>query len=142
MDTSQATSDHEGERHRSSPTGESRGSRSQRGGSDDARRSSAVEGRITGWGDEAFTDRRPGKSRTYRSFALRLATRGGEQVLQGEGLKEAITECGCRVGDTVTVKRLRMIKVPAYRKENGSPIYKDGQQVMWDKWLWSLMRAA
>lgn len=63
-------------------------------------------------------------------------------MLQGEGLKEAITECGCRVGDTVTVKRLRMIKVPAYRKENGSPIYKDGQQVMWDKWLWSLMRAA
>ncbi|KVK87699.1 hypothetical protein [Burkholderia ubonensis] len=139
-DAPQSTSDHEDERRRSSPTGEPSRSRNQRGGSDDARRSSAVEGRITSWGEETFPDRRPGKSRTYRSFALRLETRSGEQVLQGEGLKEAINECGCGVGDTVTVRRLRKIKVPAFRKEDGSPIYKNGQQVMWDKWLWSITK--
>ncbi|WP_082717515.1 MULTISPECIES: hypothetical protein [Burkholderia] len=110
----------------------------RRVGSDDAARSAAVEGEITGWGEETFPDRRPGRSRSYRSFALRLETRGGEQVLQGEGLKDAIAECGCRVGDTVKVKRLRKIKVPAFRKEDGSPIFKNGQQVMWDKWLWSI----
>ncbi|PCE30273.1 hypothetical protein [Burkholderia ubonensis] len=139
-DAPQSTSDEEGERRRSSPTGESSRSWNQRGGSDDAWRSSAVEGRITGWGEETFPDRRQGKSRTYRSFALRLETRGGEQVLQGEGLKEAINDCGCRVGDIVTVKRLRKIKVPAFRKDDGSPIHKNGQQVMWDKWLWSITK--
>ncbi|MBN3776573.1 hypothetical protein G3O06_03210 [Burkholderia sp. Ac-20345] len=139
-DAQQSASDHEDDQHRASPTYQSSRIRSQRGGRDDSSRSSAVEGRITCWGEETFPDRRPGKSRSYRSFALRLETRGGEQVLQGEGLKEAINECGCRVGDIVSVKRLRKIKVPAFRKEDGSPIYKDGQQVMWDKWLWSITK--
>ncbi|RQZ67475.1 hypothetical protein [Burkholderia sp. Bp9004] len=126
---------------RQTTVGESGGFRSSRRGSDaETGRSAPVEGRINGWGEETFPDRRPGKSRSYRSFALRLQTRGGEQVLQGEGLKEAISECGCRVGDRVSVKRLRKIKVPAFRKEDGSPIYKDGQQVMWDKWLWSITK--
>ncbi|KVF25165.1 hypothetical protein WJ07_12040 [Burkholderia vietnamiensis] len=125
----------------SSPSGtrQSKRASSPRGGHETSSRSSVVEGRITGWGEETFPDRRPGKqSRTYRSFALRLDARDGERVLQGEGLKEAINECGCRVGDVVTVKRLRKIKVPAFRKEDGEPIFKNGQQVMWDKWLWSI----
>ncbi|MBR8122497.1 hypothetical protein DN523_27380 [Burkholderia multivorans] len=123
-----------------SPTPQSSRTQYQRGRRDDSSRSSVVEGSITGWGEETFPDRRPGKSRSYRSFALRLKTRDGEQVLQGEGLKEAINKCGCSVGDIVSVKRLRKIKVPAFRKEDGSPIYKDGQQVMWDKWLWSITK--
>ena len=136
----QTASAHDDDGRRASPTRQSGRGRNQRGGHDDSSRSSVVEGRITGWGEETFPDRRPGKSRSYRSFALRLEARDGEQVLQGEGLKEAINECGCRVGDIVTVKRLRKIKVPAFRKEDGSPIYKDGQQVMWDKWLWSITK--
>ncbi|WP_155027588.1 hypothetical protein [Burkholderia pseudomallei] len=114
---------------------------SPRGSDETPSRPSVVEGRITGWGEETFPDRRPGKqSRTYRSFALHLDARDGERVLQGEGLKEAINDCGCRVGDDVTVKRLRKIKVPAFRKEDGEPIFKNGQQVMWDKWLWSITK--
>lgn len=127
----------------SSPSATRQSSRasSPRGGNETSSRSSVVEGRITGWGEETFPDRRPGKqSRTYRSFALRLDARDGERVLQGEGLKDAINECGCRVGDVVIVKRLRKIKVPAFRKEDGEPILKNGQQVMWDKWLWSITK--
>nr|WP_316374704.1 hypothetical protein [Burkholderia anthina] len=124
-----------------SATWQSSRASSPRGSHETSSRSSVVEGRITGWGEETFPDRRPGKqSRTYRSFALRLDARDGERVLQGEGLKEAINECGCRVGDVVTVKRLRKIKVPAFRKEDGEPILKNGQQVMWDKWLWSITK--
>ena len=137
----QSPEDAELEPHTSLPMRETSRSRNQRGGNGAAGRSPVVEGRITGWGEETFPDRRPGKkSRSYRSFALRLDTPAGEQVLQGEGLKEAISECGCRVGDLVKVRRLRKIKVPAFRKEDGSPIYKDGQQVMWDKWLWSITK--
>ncbi|TDA45576.1 hypothetical protein [Burkholderia pyrrocinia] len=154
MDISPSTADSEARSPRSSEAAEtpadvgrqtsvreSGGFRSpRRGGDAESGRSAAVEGRITGWGEETFPDRRPGKSRSYRSFALRLETRGGEQVLQGEGLKDAISECGCRIGEVVSVERLRKIKVPAFRKEDGSPIYKDGQQVMWDKWLWSITK--
>ncbi|WP_321884004.1 hypothetical protein [Burkholderia cepacia] len=126
---------------RQTSVGESGGFRSpRRGGDAESGRSVAVVGRINGWGEETFPDRRPGKSRSYRSFALRLETREGEQTLQGEGLKDAISECGCHVGDRVSVKRLRKIKVPAFRKEDGSPIMKNGQQVMWDKWLWSITK--
>ncbi|VWC46959.1 hypothetical protein BLA23254_07436 [Burkholderia lata] len=136
----QSTEDAEFEPRTSLPMRESSRSRNQRGGNEAAGRSPVVEGRITSWGEETFPDRRPGKSRSYRSFAIHLDTRNGDETLQGEGLKEAISECGCRVGDLVKVKRLRKIKVPAFRKEDGSPIYKDGQQVMWDKWLWSITK--
>ncbi|KWB20914.1 hypothetical protein WL32_17485 [Burkholderia cepacia] len=135
-----SVADAEGQRHHAEPTSGSSGFRTQRTRSGDMGQSAAVKGRITGWGEEEFANRRPGRASTYMSFALRLDTRSGDQVLQGEGLKEAIGECGCRVGDTVTVKRLRKIKVPAFRKEDGSPILKNGQQVMWDKWLWSITK--
>ena len=99
---------------------------------------SSVTGRIVSWGEEKFPDRkRPG--RFYKSFAMHIDTASGERTLQGEGLKEAIAECHCSVGDTVSVRRLRKIKVPAIRGD-GSPIMADGNQVMWDKWLWSITK--
>ncbi|HDR9240117.1 hypothetical protein [Burkholderia vietnamiensis] len=141
VDESRSASAHDDDESGPSLTRQSSRASSPRGGHETSSRSSVVEGRITGWGEETFPNRRPGKqSRTYRSFALRLDARDGEQVLQGEGLKEAINDCGCRVGDVVTVKRLRKIKVPAFRKEDGEPIFKNGQQVMWDKWLWSITK--
>ncbi|MDN7934549.1 hypothetical protein QZM52_24995 [Burkholderia metallica] len=136
----QLATDNEGELRGSEPARESRRPRNQRAVGDDPGHSATVKGRITGWGEEEFPNRRPGKPPTYTSFALRLETRGGDRVLQGEGLKEAINECGCRVGDVVAVKRLRKIKVPAFRQEDGSPILKNGQQVLWDKWLWSITK--
>ncbi|ACB68970.1 conserved hypothetical protein (plasmid) [Burkholderia ambifaria MC40-6] len=104
---------------------------------DESAKSAAVVGRITWWGEDEFPDRRSNGSRFYKSFAIRLDTSYGERTLQGEGLKEAISEYGCRLGDTVSVKRLRKIKVPAMRSD-GSPKIVNGQQVMWDKWLWSI----
>ncbi|WP_350357348.1 hypothetical protein [Paraburkholderia fungorum] len=98
----------------------------------------SVRGRIVSWGEEKFPDRkRPG--RFYDSFAMHVETATGERTLQGEGLKEAIAECRCSVGDVVSVRRLRKIKVPAIRAD-GSPKIVDGKQVMWDKWLWSITR--
>ncbi|KVS70146.1 hypothetical protein [Burkholderia cepacia] len=140
-EAAETPADVEREVGRQTSVGESGGFRSpRRGGDAESGRFVAVVGRINGWGEETFPDRRPGKSRSYRSFALRLETREGEQTLQGEGLKDAISECGCHVGDRVSVKRLRKIKVPAFRQEDGSPIMKNGQQVMWDKWLWSITK--
>jgi hypothetical protein len=100
----------------------------------------AVIGRVLSWGEEKFPDRKSvGTSRFYTSFAMHLDTVAGERTLQGEGLKEAIAESGCIVGDHVSVRRLRKIKVPAIRRD-GSPKIVDGQQVMWDKWLWSITK--
>ncbi|WP_244231105.1 hypothetical protein [Paraburkholderia graminis] len=99
---------------------------------------STVIGRIAGWGEEKFPDRKkPG--RFYKSFAIHIDTSSGERTLQGEGLKEAIAECRCAVGDVVSVRRLRKIKVPAIRAD-GSAMVKDGKPVMWDKWLWSITK--
>ena len=99
---------------------------------------SAVTGRIASWGGEKFPDRkRPG--RFYESFAIHIETDAGERTLQGEGLKEAIAESRCVVGDVVSVRRLRKIKVPAIRAD-GTPKVVDGKQVMWDKWLWSISK--
>jgi hypothetical protein len=100
----------------------------------------AVIGRVVSWGEEKFPDRKSvGVSRFYTSFAMHLDTVAGERTLQGEGLKEAIAESGCLVGDHVSVRRLRKIKVPAIRSD-GSPKIVDGKQVMWDKWLWSITK--
>ncbi|REG45419.1 hypothetical protein B0G80_9014 [Paraburkholderia sp. BL6669N2] len=99
---------------------------------------STVVGRIVSWGEEKFPDRKkPG--RLYKSFAIHIDTTSGERTLQGEGLKEAIAECRCVVGDVVSVRRLRKIKVPAIRAD-GSAMVKDGKPVMWDKWLWSITK--
>jgi len=99
---------------------------------------SNVIGRIVSWGEERFPDRkRPG--RHYTSFALHIDTSSGERTLQGEGLKEAIAECGCVPGDVVSVRRTGKVKVPAIRTD-GTPIVKDGKPLMWDKWLWSISK--
>ncbi|OLL27762.1 hypothetical protein BTH42_31665 [Burkholderia sp. SRS-W-2-2016] len=98
----------------------------------------AVTGRILSWGEERFPDRnKPG--RFYNSFAMHIDTTTGERTLQGEGLKDAIAECRCVVGDVVSVRRLRKIKVPAFRSD-GSPVMVDGKQALWDKWLWSITK--
>lgn len=99
----------------------------------------SMHGRIVSWGEEKFPNRKPKGKPFYTSFAMRIATAMGEQVLQGEGLKDAIAESHCQVGDTVSVRRLRKIQVLAFR-EGGEPVMKDGQQVLWDKWLWSITR--
>jgi hypothetical protein len=99
---------------------------------------SLVTGRIVSWGEESFPDRKkPG--RFYKSFAMHIDTTSGERTLQGEGLKEAIAECRCVIGDIVSVRRLSKIKVPAIRAD-GSAIVKDGKPVLWDKWLWSISK--
>ncbi|TDN59079.1 hypothetical protein [Paraburkholderia sp. BL10I2N1] len=101
--------------------------------------SAAVVGRITWWGEDRFPDRKSNGAKFYTSFAIRLDTGADERTLQGEGLKEAIAECGCGVGDVVSVRRLQKIKVPAIRRD-GSPKIVNGQQLMWDKWLWSITK--
>jgi hypothetical protein len=104
---------------------------------DDSR--SATIGRVLSWGEERFPSRKPQSKPFYMSFAMHIDTLSGERTLQGEGLKDAIAQSGCRVGDVVTVRRLEKIKVPAFT-EGGLPIMKSGQQVLWDKWLWSITR--
>ncbi|MGQ7932223.1 hypothetical protein [Paraburkholderia sp. D1E] len=99
----------------------------------------AVSGTVTAWGEEKFPRRKPGGPRFYTSFAIRLQTFSGERVLQGEGLKDAISESGCQVGDVVSVRRLRKIKVQAFEKD-GEPKLKNGVPVLWDKWLWSITK--
>lgn len=97
-----------------------------------------VVGRIASWGEEPFPDRKkPG--RFYKSFAMHIETSDGDRTLQGEGLKEAIAECRCLVGDVVSVRRTGKVKVPAIRTD-GTPILKDGKPVMWDKWLWAIAK--
>lgn len=97
----------------------------------------ATTGRIVSWGEEDFPNRRPTGKRFYTSFAMHVETALGEQVLQGEGLKDAIAESRCQVGDHVTVRRLRKVKVAAFH-ESGEPVLKHGKPVYWDKWLWSI----
>jgi len=101
--------------------------------------SAAVTGRITWWGEDRFPDRKSNGAKFYTSFAIRLDTGADERTLQGEGLKEAIAECGCEVGDVVSVRRLQKIKVPAIGRD-GSLKIVNGQQLMWDKWLWSITK--
>lgn len=99
----------------------------------------SVTGTIASWGEEEFPRRKGTGSRFYTSFAMRIETATGEQILQGEGLKDAITKSGCQVGDLVTVHRTGKTKVPAIHPD-GTPKLVDGKPVMWDKWLWSITR--
>lgn len=99
----------------------------------------AIHGKVVSWGEEKFPERKPNGKPFYTSFAMRIQTAMGEQILQGEGLRDAIADSRCKIGDTVSVRRLEKIKVPAFR-EGGQPVMKDGQQVLWDKWLWSITR--
>lgn len=97
-------------------------------------------GLITAWGEEKFPRRNAaeGTEKFYTSFAIRLETSSGkEKIVQGEGLKDAITQCGCALGDRVGVKRLRKEKVQAFDR-HGTARMKDGQPVYFDKWIWSI----
>lgn len=96
-------------------------------------------GRVLSWGEEKFPNRKPTGKPFYTSFAMHIETAAGERTLQGEGLKDAIAQSRCQVGDVVSVRRLEKVKVPAFA-ESGRPILKNGQPVMWDKWLWSITR--
>jgi hypothetical protein len=97
-------------------------------------------GTINFWGEAEFADRKR-IGRTYTSFALKLETATGVDTLQGEGLKEAIAEAGCQLGDRVEVRRLHKVKVQAFHRKSGKPkLDDDGQPIMWDKWLWSITR--
>lgn len=94
-------------------------------------------GVVNEWGEKTFPDgKRPG--RTYESFCLTLEHRGETHVLQGEGLRDAIAETHCRVGDRVEVRRLGKTKVPAVDKQGHPKLDATGAQILWDKWLWSI----
>jgi hypothetical protein len=96
-------------------------------------------GRIKEWGEKNFPDgKRPGKF--YESFCLTLTVRGDDRVLQGEGLRDAIADVGCQLGEFVEVKRLGKIKVPAVDKQGVPKLDEHGQQLLWDKWQWSIKR--
>lgn len=91
------------------------------------------------WGEKRFPDgKRPGK--TYESFCLTLEHRGETHVLQGEGLRDAIAESGCRIGDRVEVKRIGKTRVPAVDGHGRPKLDARGEQVLWDKWLWSISK--
>ncbi|GLC91946.1 hypothetical protein Tamer19_13540 [Cupriavidus sp. TA19] len=104
--------------------------------------SAVYRGTIAFWGDAEFPDRKRVGS-TYTSFALKLETAAGTvETLQGEGLKDAIAEASCQVGDRVDVRRLKKVKVPAFHRISGKPkLDASGQQILWDKWLWSIARS-
>ena len=106
-----------------------------------ARRASngaAYRGKITFWGEAEFPDRKR-IGRSYQSFALKLEMATGTETLQGEGLKDAIAESGCQLGDWVEVRRLEKVKVQAFHGRSGEPKLDDyGQPILWDKWLWSI----
>ncbi|KXV06387.1 hypothetical protein CR51_11705 [Caballeronia megalochromosomata] len=91
------------------------------------------------WGEKRFPDgKRPGK--TYESFCVTLEHRGETHVLQGEGLRDAIAESACRIGDRVEVKRIGKTKVPAVDGRGRPKLDASGEQVLWDKWLWSIFK--
>jgi hypothetical protein len=92
------------------------------------------------WGEKEFPDgKRPGK--TYESFCITLQHRGGTDVVQGEGLRDAIAEAHCKVGDRIEVRRVGKTKVPAVDKRGKPKLDASGAQVLWDKWLWSIKKS-
>ena len=96
-------------------------------------------GVVKEWGEREFPDgKRPGK--TYESFCLMLEHRGETRLLQGEGLRDAIAEAHCRIGERVEVRRLGKTKVPAVDKRGQPKLDAFGAQILWDKWLWSITK--
>lgn len=107
-------------------------------GPGDARHAEAG-GTLKSWGVATYPDRKkPGRS--YESFTVWLETPSGERSLHGEGLKDALAEAGCKVGDSVRIKRLRKVKVQAFRASGDPELDAKGNQIFWDKWLWSVSR--
>lgn len=107
---------------------------------DSASSSAYTVGELLEWGEMTFPNRKPSGPRTYTSFALKLATTTGEKILQGEGLKDALADAGCKLGDRIAVKRLHREKVAAFDKKSGSPIMDrtTGEQKLWDRWVWTI----
>ena len=97
-------------------------------------------GELLEWGEMTFPNRKQGGPRSYTSFALKLSTATGEKILQGEGLKDALADARCKLGDRIAVRRLHREKVPAFDKKNGAPIMDraTGVQKLWDRWVWSI----
>lgn len=103
------------------------------------RKERARYGVLKEWGEKRFPDgKRPGK--TYESFCVTLEHRGETHVLQGEGLRDAIAESACRIGDHVEVRRVGKTKVPAVDARGRPKLDASGAQVLWDKWLWSISK--
>ncbi|WP_063923076.1 hypothetical protein [Cupriavidus basilensis] len=102
-------------------------------------RSSTV-GRLAFWGEMKFPKRGVTPPKFYTSFAIRVDTGvAAEVTLQGEGLKDAIAEAKCVIGDHVRVTRLEKVKVPAFHERTGKPLLdNEGNQKLWDKWLWRI----
>ncbi|SAK73692.1 hypothetical protein AWB80_04149 [Caballeronia pedi] len=91
------------------------------------------------WGEKRIPDgKRPGQ--TYVSFCVTLEHCGETHVLQGEGLRDAIAESACRIGDRVEVRRVGKTKVPAIDGHGRPKLDVSGAQVLWDKWLWSISK--
>ncbi|MCK4118380.1 hypothetical protein ACI2UK_13815 [Ralstonia nicotianae] len=97
-------------------------------------------GRIEWWGEASFPDRKRA-GEFYQSFAVKLHTATGPQTLQGEGLKDVLSEGQCSIGDIVEIKRLRKIKVPAFDTRGAPLLDGNGNQKLYDKWLWSVSLA-
>ncbi|MGX6566057.1 hypothetical protein [Cupriavidus necator] len=121
--------------HQDSERDEARSTSAERGSP-----SAYTVGTLIEWGELEFPNRKPGGPRTYTSFAVKLDTAAGERTLQGEGLKDALSDAGCNMGDRVAVKRLRKEKVPAFDKKTGNPIKdpRTGEQKLWDRWVWNI----
>ncbi|WP_043367834.1 hypothetical protein [Cupriavidus sp. WS] len=101
---------------------------------------SSTVGRLAFWGEMKFPKRGSAPPKFYTSFAIRVDTGAAAEVtLQGEGLKDAIAEAKCTLGDHVRVTRLEKVKVPAFHERSGKPMLdNDGNQKLWDKWLWRI----
>jgi hypothetical protein len=99
-------------------------------------------GTLIEWGEMEFPNRKPGGKPTYTSFAVKLDTSAGEKTLQGEGLKDALADVACKIGDRVGIKRLHKEKVPAFHHGTGRPILDPatGEQKLWDRWVWQVNR--
>ncbi|SPS02292.1 hypothetical protein [Cupriavidus taiwanensis] len=107
-----------------------------------ASRSNYTVGKLVEWGEMEFPNRKPGGKATYTSFAVKLDTHAGERTLQGEGLKDALADAACKIGDRVGIKRLHKEKVPAFNHANGRPVLdpETGEQKLWDRWVWQVNR--
>lgn len=98
------------------------------------------KGVITAWGEEKIPKRKKGdeKDDFYKSFAIRLRLANGtEKVVPGEGLRDAIAETDCKIGDRVGIKKLEKVKVPAFLP-SGQRRMKNGEPDFNEKWVWSI----
>ncbi|MEB0033207.1 hypothetical protein QN372_20940 [Undibacterium sp. RTI2.1] len=96
-------------------------------------------GKLIKMGDQLFPDNdKPGQS--YTNFAITLDTANfGPKVIQGEGLKEALSLINAKIGDNIQVQRLEQKEVQLINKKTKEPIFdKDWKPVMKLKWQWSI----